>query len=104
MGAGQANTTAIVNGCSTTGIAARICDELVLNGYSDWFLPSYDELNQMYIQRNLIGGFSTTNRYWCSFNDSATTACFAIFYGGGIGCSNFKTTNYCVRAIRMESF
>ena len=27
IGTGQANTTLIVNGCSTAGIAARICDE-----------------------------------------------------------------------------
>jgi hypothetical protein len=48
IGTGQANTTTIVNGCSQTGIAARICDDLVLNGYIDWFLPSMDELNQVY--------------------------------------------------------
>ena len=30
IGTGQANTTAIVNGCSTSGIAAQICDALVL--------------------------------------------------------------------------
>jgi hypothetical protein len=40
IGTGQANTTAIVNGCATAGIAARICNDLVLNGFSDWFLPS----------------------------------------------------------------
>jgi hypothetical protein len=33
IGTGQANTTIIVNGCNTAGIAARICNDLVLNGY-----------------------------------------------------------------------
>ena len=52
IGTGQANTTIIVNGCSAiAGIAARICNDLVLNGYTDWFLPSLDELYQMYLQK-----------------------------------------------------
>ncbi len=40
VGTGEANTIAIVNACNTTGIAAQICYDLVLNNYSDWFLPS----------------------------------------------------------------
>jgi len=47
VGTGAANTAAIVAGCGESGIAARICNDLVLNGYSDWFLPSKDELNLM---------------------------------------------------------
>ena len=29
------------------GWAARACDELDVNGFDDWFLPSRDELNMM---------------------------------------------------------
>jgi len=65
IGSGQANTTAIVNGCNTAGIAARICNDLVLNGYSDWFLPSNDELNQLCLQKCWVGGFFSYY-YWCS--------------------------------------
>jgi hypothetical protein len=65
IGAGQANTTAIVTACYENGIAARICSDLVLNGYNDWFLPSKDELNQMYQENNVISGFSG-EMYWSS--------------------------------------
>lgn len=98
IGMGQANTTAIVNGCSTAGIAAQICDALVLNGYSDWFLPSKDELNQMYIQRNVIGGFSN-NPYWSSSEYNANLAWNQYLNDGALYGSN-KTNVYSVRAIR----
>lgn len=44
LGTGQSNTTNIVNVCATAGIAARLCNDSTLNGYSDWYLPSRDEL------------------------------------------------------------
>lgn len=66
FGTGQANTILIVNGCSEADCAARICSDLMLNGYDDWFLPSLDELNQLYVNRAAIGGFESTSWYWSS--------------------------------------
>ena len=72
IGTGEKNTTDIVTGCPTLGIAARRAKNLVLGGKSDWFLPSKNELNQMYIRRTAIGGFSP-DFYWSSseFSDSS---------------------------------
>ncbi len=97
IGTGQANTTIIVNWCMETGIAARICDNLVLNGYSDWFLPSKDELNEMYLHKAVIGGFVDSN-YWSS---SEATDYIAWYQGFGSGGGNgYKFNNYAVRAVR----
>ena len=46
IGDGKANTGLILAGCATSGIAARVASATA-GGYSDWFLPSQDELNQV---------------------------------------------------------
>ena len=46
VGTGQANTTAIINFQGAGTYAAKLCDDLTLNGFSNWYLPSEDELNR----------------------------------------------------------
>ena len=48
IGMGHINTSAIVKNYGSGNYAARYADKLVLNGKDDWFLPSEDELEQMY--------------------------------------------------------
>ena len=47
--------------------AAMVCDSYVLNGFDDWYLPSYGELEAMYnnLHLNGLGGF-TDSMYWSS--------------------------------------
>jgi hypothetical protein len=59
LGYGNNNTNDIVSGCNESNIAAKFCKDLVENTYSDWFLPSKDELNKLFLNRSLIGGFTT---------------------------------------------
>jgi hypothetical protein len=103
IGIGDLNTTAIIAGCSTPGIAADLCNSLTLNGYSDWYLPAIDELNEMYLQRAAIGGFGNS-WYWSSTeaagaNDPSLAAYVFMFnygYGGWTG----KMYYFPVRCIR----
>lgn len=66
FGSGEVNTNNIVSGCSLQGIAARYCIDLELNGFNDWFLPSFDELKLIKPNWRAIGGFDTTITYWTS--------------------------------------
>jgi hypothetical protein len=99
LGTGNANTNNIVIFYGAENNAARLCADLDLNGHSDWFLPSKDELNKLYINRVAIGGFADTS-YWSSSEYNANFAWFQNFYGGGQGASWKYVVNYRVRAIR----
>jgi hypothetical protein len=100
IGTGAANTAKIIAGCSEAGIAARICNNLVLNGYSDWFLPSKDELNLMYqnLKQNGVGGFAAYF-YWSSSEYSSNYAWLQSFYDGN-QYYNGKGNHLRVRAVR----
>jgi hypothetical protein len=75
IGNGKQNTQIIVaalNQRGETGRAAQVCVNLDINGFTDWFLPSRDELNLMYqnLHSNGLGNFSAAD-YWSSTENSA---------------------------------
>lgn len=98
IGTGNQNTIDIMNGCPTAGIAARICGDLVLGGYSDWYLPSKDELNKLYLNRIAIGGFATSGT-WSSSEFDDTNAWFQSF-GNGFQGGGWKGGPGSVRPVR----
>jgi hypothetical protein len=102
IGTGNQNTIDIMAGCSEVGIAARLCSDLVLNGYSDWYLPSKDELNKLYINQVAIGGFNNPPYYdyWTSTEYSSSEA-WGQYFGNSNQYNNGKNLTYIhVRAIR----
>ncbi|WP_333696710.1 hypothetical protein [Flavobacterium sp.] len=98
LASGLNNTNLIVNGCSTSNIAARICFNLTSGGFSDWVLPSHDELNRLYLNRSAIGGFLNTS-YWSSTQATSTTA-RSINFSNGTSNNVTKTSLLYVRGIR----
>ncbi len=98
LGTGQANTDTIVNGCGTSGIAARICNDLVLNGYVDWYLPSKDELNKLYSNKIAIGGFA--NAYYWSSSEANNNFAWRQDFSSGTQITGPKSVLLYVRAVR----
>lgn len=98
IGTGNQNTIDIMAGCPTAGIAARLCGDLTQGGYSDWYLPSKDELTKVYLNRDIIGGIPNSN-YWSSTELNADSAWHVNFLNGDI-ITNSKLFLFGVRAIR----
>jgi hypothetical protein len=68
IGTGRTNTNLILAKQSSTGrpfAAAALTLTFSDGGYKDWYLPSKDELYQLYVNKDKIGGF-TPNWYWTS--------------------------------------
>jgi hypothetical protein len=104
LGTGAQNTIDIENGCTTSGTAADICSNLVLGGFSDWFLPSIEELETMYLNIGSvsnIGNFVST-KYWSSSEKDDIYA-WNWEFSSGYQDYNSKTSNKYVRAIRAFS-
>lgn len=99
LGSGATNTSLIVNSCTTSNIAARICFNLSSGGFTDWVLPSSQELNKLYLNRLSIGGFSNVS-YWSSSQSSTSLAISINFGSGGTLNTSSKNSNLHVRAIR----
>jgi hypothetical protein len=112
---GELNTGLIIasqgNGDGST-YAARVCHELTITesgiSYSDWFLPSFDELNLMHTNRATIettaianGGSAFVNDYyWSSTEGNPILAdAYYRYFGGGAGGASKSETHH-VRAIR----
>ncbi|MDD5461657.1 MAG: hypothetical protein PHG00_08495 [Methylococcales bacterium] len=81
VGAGKANTALIIaNQASVDGspFAASVCNEYSVTDadgvtYGDWYLPSKYELNLLYLQKDVVGGFQN-NLYWGSRDYTEETA------------------------------
>ena len=98
IGTGLANTAAIVGQAGCTSGAAYVCYNLTEGGYSDWYLPSKDELNQLYLSRVAIGGFEGAG-YWSSSEVAAGEGWEQAFPAGN-PFTNSKSSAGKVRAVR----
>lgn len=104
IGTGNQNTTDIINGCSTSGIAARLCYDYVDGGYSDWFLPSNGELVKILFGLTDTGSTITDDTYYWSSSEYDATYSYSAKHrnldDAVISGLDPKTVSCRVRAIR----
>jgi hypothetical protein len=104
IGTGNDNTKRIVDSQQEGSYAARVCYDLVIGEYSDWYLPSIDELNKLCVNSNLIGGFSDIYSYWSSTEhsrvDRKVTAWEQLFFNCVQTNTGDKSNKNCLRCIR----
>ena len=110
IGAGSANTDAIITEQGATEIfyAAGLARAYTGGGYIDWFLPSKDELNKMYLNKATInttaaansGSDFIANNYWSSTEYDSNTAWVQYFGFDGQGYYDKVNTYVSVRAVR----
>ncbi len=98
IGTGQQNTADILAGCSKSPIAADVFTTAI-NGFLGWFLTSKDELSELYLNKDVVGGFLTSG-YWSSSEVDGKRA-WGQGFGDGSQYNNLgKNHQGRVRAIR----
>lgn len=96
LGTGAQNTLDIISGCSQLGTAARDCANYSNGGFSDWWLPSIDELQKVYSSG--LTGFAS-DYFWTSTQYNSSSA-YAISWVDGTISTIYKYTTDRVRAVR----
>jgi len=98
IGSGRQNTTLIL-AIDATAPAALACRNFSNNGFNDWFLPSGDELNQLYLNRAAVGNLGAT-WFWTSLQYSSDGAWRLSFGSDGQVTPGFKNVGNTVRPVR----
>lgn len=106
LGAGAMNTAMIVAtqmaDSQAGNFAAKMCADysVTVNGitYGDWYLPSKYECALLYLNKAIVGGFTTYN-YWTS-TEAGNYAWTTSFFDGNQNTFGGKDNTNLVRAIR----
>ncbi|MDD7913212.1 DUF1566 domain-containing protein [Polaribacter ponticola] len=104
---GMENTIAIKAACATDNTAAKLCFDYIANGYSDWYLPSRTEMNEIYENREIVNATAVDNEgddlrindYWTSSNRDQNYAWIMDVYNGKT-TYKVKNNNFLIRPVR----
>lgn len=101
LGTGFANTNRIIalQGAPAANYAAGLARAYNGGGYTDWYLPSKDELYKLYLNQVAIGG-SWLTYYWSSSEYGAGAYAWVQNFGSGGQSSGYELLTFGVRAVR----
>lgn len=101
IGFGKKNTDSITSQCLDIYSAAWRCENYQANGYSDWYLPSFEELRKMRATLYKAGyGDFSPYQYWSSTEGSPANTAYYVLFDDGTYDTEIKSLNYHVRGIR----
>jgi hypothetical protein len=101
LGTGFANTNTIIAAQGSGSYAASVARNHTGGGYTDWYLPSKDELFKINLNKSAIGGFVGDWYYSSSENtDTSPATAWLINNTNGSWWPNVKPEAWSVRAIR----
>lgn len=102
---GKENTAIMASKATSPGCAAyHFKNGYEYNGYNDWYIPSYNELELLKENKSYIGNFSNSTdwnaMYWSSSEQSETKA-FILNFNALMGNTNNKERVFKIRPIRQ---
>jgi hypothetical protein len=104
IGTGLQNSLDILAQCSETPIASSEALEFENEDYSDWYLPSFDEVQEMYYkigQGSSIGnkGNFSNSWYWTS-SQANTEIAWGFSFNNGTTFNFYKSSAFMIRPVR----
>ncbi len=84
------------------GSAIKKCQNLNLNGYSDWYLPTMNDLKLLYTQKQIIPSLSRyEDSFWSSTETESASFVYTIYFNGsGYSDHNYKTNTFFALGVR----
>ena len=103
IGAGYKNTLSMISQSNSANRAGTVSQAYRgPNNLTDWYLPSKDELNELYLKRGIVGGFAN-DLYWSSSESGVVSqAEYSWIHAFDLGNQNYsiKYLSRYVRPIR----
>jgi len=99
IGTGRKNT-ALILAIDADAPAAKACKDLTTGGKTDWFLPSYYELFEIYNRKFYFTDISNDINSYITSTQRTLSFAWIMSYFSGSFSSGSKGTGYSVRAVR----
>lgn len=87
-------------GCNDWHSVNTMCENSTLGGYTDWRLPTKEELMTLYTNRNEISGFRNSEYWSSSYSSSYSSYYYYVSFYNGVLREKYKDASYYARCVR----